>query len=86
VTNRADLDGDGDLDWVLYVGDIVVDDIFADDPGITRLAHGTVGRDGKRFVAAQAIGDYNGDGVDDYVSGWHDTNSEYHRFAMVSAP
>lgn len=86
LRSRADLDGDGDLDWVLYAGDSVVDDIFADDPGIAMLAPGAIGRGGKRYANSRAFADYNGDGVSDYIIGWHDVADVFRWYVMISAP
>lgn len=82
---RGDLDGDGDLDWILQ-GDAVVDDIFAADPEIVHVHSDVVGEDGQPWRGTNAFGDFNGDGVTDYVGGWRVNPDDYRRIAMISAP
>lgn len=82
---RADLDGDGDLDWIIE-GDVVVDDIFAADPEIVHVHSDVVGKDGSPWFSPYAFGDFNGDGVSDYVAGWRVNEDVFRRIAMISAP
>jgi hypothetical protein len=82
---RGDLDGDGDLDWIL-AGDTVIDDIFAAEPDIVHVHSDVVGEDGQPWRGTNAFGDFNGDGVTDYVGGWRVNADDYRRIAMISAP
>lgn len=86
VQGRADLDGDGDLDWILAGGDTIVDDLFAGSPEVTTINSNVVGLDGGPFDGLRALGDFNGDSVADYVSFWRDPKGDVHRVAMLSAP
>ena len=76
---------DGDLDWILK-GDSVVDDIFAATPDIVHVHSDVVGKDGEPWYAPYAFGDFNGDGVTDYVGGWRVNADVYRRVVMISAP
>lgn len=85
LQGRGDLDGDGDLDWILK-GNAVVDDIFAAEPEIVRVHSDVVGKNGEPWYAANAFGDFNGDGVVDYVAGWRIDQDDFRRVAMISSP
>ena len=85
LMGRGDLDGDGDLDWILK-GDTVVDDIFAEEPEIVRVHSDVVGRDGEPWANTRAFGDFNGDGVLDYIGGKRINDDVYVMLAMISAP
>jgi hypothetical protein len=85
LQGRGDLDGDGDLDWII-VGDAVVEDIFAVEPEIVHVRSEVIGVDGKPWANTRALGDFNADGVIDYVGSRRADNGENERFAMISAP
>lgn len=85
IVGRGDLDGDGDLDWILR-GDTVVDDIFADEPGLAHVRSDVIGIDGEPWANTRAFGDFNGDGVVDYVGGKQAADGEAEMVAMISDP
>jgi FG-GAP-like repeat len=86
LKGRGDLDGDGDVDWILR-GDTVVDDIFAAEPEIVHVRSDVIGVDGEPWRSqTYAFGDFNGDGIIDYVGGWRVNEDVYRRVAMISAP
>jgi hypothetical protein len=85
LRGRGDLDGDGDLDWIVR-GDTVVDDIFAMEPDIVIVRSDAMGRDGEPWSNIRTMGDFNGDGVIDYIGLKRNNNGKYERIAMISAP
>jgi hypothetical protein len=86
LKGRGDLDGDGDVDWILE-GDAVIDDIFAAEPEVVRVRSEVIGIDGAPWANTRAFGDYNGDGVVDYVGGKkHAATGRFEMFVMISSP
>lgn len=85
LRGRGDLDGDGDLDWIL--DDAVVDDLFAAEPEIVHVHSEVIGVDGAPWANTRAFGDFNGDGVVDYIGGKKQASTgKTKMFAMISAP
>jgi FG-GAP-like repeat len=85
LQGRGDLDGDGDLEWILQ-GDAVIDDIFAAEPEIVHVRSDVIGIDGEPWANTRAFGDFNGDGITDYIGSKRADNDKNERFAMISAP